>query len=590
MNIFFNATYYLNNNPDVLQAVAQGIIPSAKFHFDNFGWQEGRDPNAFFDVSYYLTENPDVLEAGVNPLDHFIQFGAAEGRSPNADFVSSEDFDTEAYAAANPDLEAAGITTPEELYAHFVTYGFAEDRPGTQTNEGTPIVDGLPGGLAGDDFTLTDGVDEFIGTAGNDTFQGLVEDLSNFDDLAGGAGDDVLNLYVEGSGTDVATSSTVDVEGIETVNFIYDDSATSITGTIDGDTFQGATQIWQIGDAQAIEDLAATQTAGFRDTDVTDVTVTAADDVTSMSIALDKATEHSGSEALVLEGADLETVTVAGSLVTDSDATDDGNGLGLSLQLTKGVETLNLSMTTDTDLRLTDGEGAATLVTFDASGSTGDIYLDASGAGDEVFALKDISFGSGDDTVMANLASFKAAEVALDTGTGADDITIDVTNSTPGKDETDADVATALTIDAGTNDGTDLITIVGGNISLNDETPADGFDGNAVTITNFSTASKTGDILAIDSFDGFVNSTLVATAITTADAESLFDAVTAAAGVVDESSGDNEVEFAEFEYEGNTYIYGDRNDNGLDDGDLLIEVTGVLDLGNSVINPDALLG
>jgi hypothetical protein len=429
-------------------------------------------------------------------------------------------------------------------------------------------------------------VDEFIGTAGNDTFQGLVEDLSNFDDLAGGAGDDVLNLYVEGIGTDVATSSTVDVEGIETVNFIYDNSATSITGTIDGDTFQGATQIWQIGDTQAIEDLAATQTAGFRDTAVTDVTVTAADDVTSMSIALDKATEHSGSEALALEGADLETVTVAGSLVTDSDAKDDGNGLGLSLQLTKGVETLNLSMTTDTDLRLTDGAGVATLVTFDASGSTGDIYLDASGAGDEAFALEDVSFGAGDDTVNADLASFTADAVTLDTGAGSDDITINVNNSTTlEKDETDADVATALTIDAGDGDGTDFINVTGGNISLNDETPADGFDGNTVTITNFSTASKTGDILSIDGLNGFVNSTLVATAVQSA--ESLFEAVEAAATVVDGSAKAND--FAEFVYDGSTYIYGDRDQSGtVTDGDLLIEVTGVLDLDGSVVDASSL--
>lgn len=67
MAMSFNEAFYLENNPDVAAAIEAGVIPSAQFHFDNFGWQEGRNPNPFFDVSHYLSENPDVDEAGVNP-------------------------------------------------------------------------------------------------------------------------------------------------------------------------------------------------------------------------------------------------------------------------------------------------------------------------------------------------------------------------------------------------------------------------------------------------------------------------------------------------------------------------------------------
>ena len=177
----FNESYYLSNNPDVLAAVEAGLIPSALWHFENFGWQEGRNPSAFFDVSlyleqnsdvaeaginplthfeefgwkegrnpnssfdvgFYLAENPDVAEAGINPLEHFLNFGASEGRAPNPQFVSFAEFDTQAYLAANPDLAEAGLTTPESLYGHFVTFGFREDRPGSTTKSGSEIVEGV---------------------------------------------------------------------------------------------------------------------------------------------------------------------------------------------------------------------------------------------------------------------------------------------------------------------------------------------------------------------------------------------------------------------------------------------------------------
>ena len=177
----FNEAFYLDANPDVRAALEEGLIPSAQWHFENFGWQEGRNPSPFFDVDFYLEQNPDVAEAGVNPLEHFLEFGAQEGRnpsanfdvgfyleqnpdvaeagvnplehflefgaqegrSPNPDFVSFDDFDTEAYLEANPDLAEAGITSPEALYGHFATFGFAENRSGASTKDGQDVVEGI---------------------------------------------------------------------------------------------------------------------------------------------------------------------------------------------------------------------------------------------------------------------------------------------------------------------------------------------------------------------------------------------------------------------------------------------------------------
>jgi len=110
----FDTAYYLASNPDVAQA---GI--DALTHYQNFGWQEGRDPNAFFNTDFYLNQNPDVAAAHIDPLLHYLQSGAAEGRDPSIAFDSS------AYLQANPDVQAAGVNP----LVHYLMFGQAEDRP-----------------------------------------------------------------------------------------------------------------------------------------------------------------------------------------------------------------------------------------------------------------------------------------------------------------------------------------------------------------------------------------------------------------------------------------------------------------------------
>lgn len=145
LTLGFDADYYLQNNPDVLNAVTSGQLESAEQHFRLYGWQEGRDPNAVFDTSDYLALNPDVAAANINPLDHYLNFGLNEGRAPSAAFVAANKFDWSTYIDANPDLVAAGIDTASEAYAHYVSYGAFEERPGVQTTGGVPIGDnGLP--------------------------------------------------------------------------------------------------------------------------------------------------------------------------------------------------------------------------------------------------------------------------------------------------------------------------------------------------------------------------------------------------------------------------------------------------------------
>jgi hypothetical protein len=123
----FDSPSYLAANPDVYAA---GVDPLR--HFRDFGWKEGRDPNALFDTTAYLAANPDVKAAGIDPLQHYRDWGWWEGRGPGPAF------DGQRYRAANPDVAAAGI----DPLAHYLTWGQHEGRAAFQA-VGHTITDGF---------------------------------------------------------------------------------------------------------------------------------------------------------------------------------------------------------------------------------------------------------------------------------------------------------------------------------------------------------------------------------------------------------------------------------------------------------------
>jgi hypothetical protein len=80
--------WYLTQYPDVAEAIAQGIIPSAKDHFVVNGYFEGRLPALIaVDERFYLTKYPDVAESVRKGTEksgqgHFLEGGYREGRMP----------------------------------------------------------------------------------------------------------------------------------------------------------------------------------------------------------------------------------------------------------------------------------------------------------------------------------------------------------------------------------------------------------------------------------------------------------------------------------------------------------------------------
>ena len=76
-SVFFDANFYLDENPDVKAA---GVDPAR--HYLLHGGFEGRNPGPCFSTKHYLDQNPDVAAAGVNALVHFERYGRNEGRTP----------------------------------------------------------------------------------------------------------------------------------------------------------------------------------------------------------------------------------------------------------------------------------------------------------------------------------------------------------------------------------------------------------------------------------------------------------------------------------------------------------------------------
>ena len=82
--------WYLTEYPDIAQAIRDGKVESAKQHFIDDGFFEGRRPFPMdVDERWYLQQYPDVAESvrtGVvaSGQQHFAEDGYREGRLPYA--------------------------------------------------------------------------------------------------------------------------------------------------------------------------------------------------------------------------------------------------------------------------------------------------------------------------------------------------------------------------------------------------------------------------------------------------------------------------------------------------------------------------
>jgi len=137
----FDATYYLNNYPD-LKAAFGTNIKAALIHFVDHGISEGRQAIEGFNVTSYMRRYYDLRHAfGNNMLAyclHYINNGKSEGRIATGDelrgtstlngvdYSSVYNFNT--YLANYPDIKTAFGIDDIATLTHFVDHGISEGR------------------------------------------------------------------------------------------------------------------------------------------------------------------------------------------------------------------------------------------------------------------------------------------------------------------------------------------------------------------------------------------------------------------------------------------------------------------------------
>lgn len=417
MSFQFDASYYLNNNLDVRLAVELGQIASPLAHYNEFGWSEGRDPNANFDTSYYIAANPDVADAVraghfESPLQHFQLYGAGEGRAPNevaAELIAL--FDEEAYLDANPDVAAAIPGSFANGLEHYQLYGQFEDRPGV------PV---LPG-----DFELTTSADIFTGGDNNDVFNaplnvgidGLVavQTLQGQDVLDGGGGDNTLVAELNGTGTTanprLSNIQTLELTSVQGVVF-----GIGGPGELDLSRATGVEEVWNIDSRN--------------DLNVLNVTA-------PVLIGLDGV--RGGTEFYVEYDADVvfETQEVVANNVGSpgSGPVDLNIWMGnleylttLNLEVSNGVYMVlgedanwmeNFNISGSGALQLEGDDDFPRLVNLDSTQYTDDLNLDVSGS----TVLESVATGDANDRVVVNNLAVDGG-LSVDMGGGENTLAI----------------------------------------------------------------------------------------------------------------------------------------------------------------------
>lgn len=187
--------------------------------------------------------------------------------------------------------------------------------------------------VAGQTYTLTTGVDTVVGTAGNDTFTGVIggsDTLTVLDNLDGGKGGDVLNLSDLAGGT--ALPAGVTVKSIETLNFqsagaATIDTSTGFTGlTKVNVTISSGADVVTVGDGTALSVVSSAGTVSATATD-SGLTVSAAGAVTAAG---------GSSQTITTSGAVTASGSTGAIIVTDSAqaaaaiAINDGTSVSLT--------------------------------------------------------------------------------------------------------------------------------------------------------------------------------------------------------------------------------------------------------------------
>jgi hypothetical protein len=256
----------------------------------------------------------------------------------------------------------------------------------------------------GETFTLTEAIDNFAGTAGNDTFIAGVtgagnDTLNPGDKIDGGAGTDTLTIY---GNVNAAAFAGANIKGVENVNAqLATAGATALDVSANADVKQ-ATIIAGSSGGNTVT-LTKAQEAGIQGN-----IGTAAGDIATFAFS-DATAATNDVATLNVNGATADGVTIAAIETLNVEATGKNNVGTLTLA---NATTLNLTGAGSFAAAAT----AAALKTVDASANTGGLTLTLAGAAVDL-AIKG---STANDTLTTTFAALTSADV-IDLGAGDND-------------------------------------------------------------------------------------------------------------------------------------------------------------------------
>lgn len=497
----FNEAYYRAQNPDVAAAIGvlqpDGVtlFTSGKQHFDAYGAAEGRVASPLFNATVYAANNPDLAEAGITTeaqlRAHWSTYGAAEGRIG----VSSQVFNLEYYKANNQDLVELGLTDAQ-ITAHFYQYGAAEGRVATE-NFSVAAYKAANPDLAG----LTDSV-----ARAHWYLWGAFEGRA-FPQLA-------QSFSLAQSGTTVAEGSSITFTVSSAITVTQD---TTFTFTVTGDDLNGAVDKSSANDFQVasgtVTIAAGSKTATFTVTPTLDSTIEALEGF-KVSL-LNNALQVVGSKTAVITDNSQNapqsfTLTASADSVPGGAANDIVTAVISSASTLTAGDTINLGGGTDTLNLSTSNTSAATVSSVTLTGTevinlsafgTAAVEVDATLFSNALTTINQTSSGDTADTKFTNLNGLVSASMA--SGKGA--LTLNYASSVVAG-AADVQNLTVSNVGSGakfTVNGVETIAITSNGTSTNVLTVDDSADATLtkVTVSGANAIELTANDVKVKTFD-----------------------------------------------------------------------------------------
>jgi S-layer protein len=583
----FDKTFYLNAKLEQLQSdsataadwagkdvaflearLLNGFGLTAEAHYEQYGYQEDLAPNAFFNPAEYIRAKATDMfndpassyltidEAAAdfvsiwngNVYNHYLQYGEGENINPSNSFDVSAYLETkladlqakEATAAewagkSVADVAAAFKASGLTALEHFTKFGQDEglSAPAVPAEEQVEVDTSVPGQV----FSLTAGVDDFSGTANNDTFKSVIDGttgavattLTALDTIDGANGTDSLSINVL-NGTGVANTAvtalpTISLSSIETINLR---AAVDLTADL-----SGYADVTTINSTQgAALDLTASTTADVNVSGATGAItvdggkkVVVSDNNANANITIGDTTESAGSVSVTDTKQGTGNITVEGgtdvtvaATVAATTADVAGGTINVGNNTDQPTGAISVTQTnTSSGARIGAAVQEQQTLTFTAddvaNGNeelTINIDANSGGALDGAFT---VDLSAVDTTDVSAVATKVASDIDAITGVSASaaggvvTITYDATNGNNAADTTatvsaDTSAGLGVTVDADARAPSAIsnVDLTAGAINVQGGTTID-VDVNSTSTAATSTAD--GDI---------INGTVTATA------------------------------------------------------------------------------